>query len=68
MDLLVQGDSFSIGTPQPRWTQMVNLVFKEPIYQVLEKIKNKPYFKWSNRMKGDPTKRNQNLYYHYHQD
>ena len=26
-------------------TQMVNSVFKEPIYQILEKIKNKPYFK-----------------------
>ena len=25
--------------------QAVNSVFKEPIYQVLEKIKNKPYFK-----------------------
>ena len=26
-------------------TQMVNSVFKEPIYQILEKIKNEPYFK-----------------------
>ena len=48
--------------------QVVNSVFKEPIYRVLGKIKNKLYFKWSNRMGGDRTKRNQNLCYHYHQD
>ena len=48
--------------------QVVNSVFKKPIYRVLEKIKNEPYFKWPNRMGGDPTKRNQNLYYQYHQD
>lgn len=47
---------------------MVNSIFKEPIYQVLEKIKSEHYFKWSNRLGGDPTKRNQNLYYQYHQD
>ena len=27
-------------------TQAVNTVFREPIRQVLEKIKNKPFFKW----------------------
>ena len=43
-------------------------MFQEPVYQVLEKIKNKPFFKWPNKMAGDPTKRNQNLYYHYHQE
>ena len=48
--------------------QAVNSVFKEPIYQVLEKIKHEPYFKWPNKMGEDPTKRNQNLYYQYHQD
>ena len=35
--------------------------------QVLEKVKNEPFFKWSNKMVGDPMNRNQNLYYHYHQ-
>ena len=49
-------------------TQMVNAVFREPIRQVLEKIKNEPFFKWPNKMAGDPTKRNQNLYCHYHQE
>ena len=49
-------------------TQMVNAVFREPVRQVLEKIKNEPFFKWPNKMAGDPTKRNQSLYCHYHQE
>ena len=48
--------------------QMVNSVFKEPIYQVLDKIKHEPYIRWLNKMRGDPTKRNQSLYCQYHQD
>ena len=48
-------------------TQAVNTVFREPVHQVLEKIKNEQFFKWPNKMVGDPIKRNQNLYYHYHQ-
>ena len=39
-------------------TQMVSAVFREPVWQVLEKIKNEPFFKWPNKMAGDPTKRN----------
>ena len=49
-------------------TQAVNTVFREPVHQVLEKIKNEPFFMWPNQMAGDPTKRNQNLYCHYHQE
>ena len=30
----------------------VGAVFREPVHQVLEKIKNKPYFRWSNKMTG----------------
>ena len=48
-------------------TQMVNAVFREPVQQVLRKIKNEPFFKWPNKMAGDPTKHNQSLYCHYHQ-
>ena len=48
--------------------QLVNSLFKEPVYQILEKIKSEPLFKWPNRMGGDVSKRNLNLYYHYHQD
>ena len=43
-------------------TQVVGTVFKEPVHQILEKIKTDPYFKWPNKMGGDPTKRNQGLY------
>ncbi|XP_075663119.1 uncharacterized protein LOC142632633 [Castanea sativa] len=48
--------------------QMVNLLFKELIYQILEKIKNESYFKWPNKMGEDQSKRNQSLYCHYHQE
>ena len=43
-------------------------MFREPVQQVLEKIKNEPFFKWPNKMAGEPTRCNQNLYCHYHQD
>ena len=49
-------------------TQMVSAVIREPVRQVLEKIKNEPFFKWPNKMVRDPTKRNQSLYYHYHKE
>ena len=39
-------------------TQMVSTVFREPVHQVLEKIKNEPYCKWPTKMGGDPVKRN----------
>ena len=42
--------------------QVVNTVFQEPVYQVLEKIKNEPYFKWPNKMGRDPLRHNQSLY------
>ena len=48
--------------------QLVNSLFKEPMYQILEKIKNEPFFKWPNRMSGDPSKRNESFYCHYHWD
>ena len=34
--------------------QAMNSIFKEPVYWVLEKIKNKSYFKWPNKMGGIP--------------
>ncbi|XP_030941672.1 uncharacterized protein LOC115966608 [Quercus lobata] len=39
-------------------TQMVNAVFRELVHQVLEKIKNESFFKWSNKMAGDSMKCN----------
>ena len=41
-------------------TQVVRAVFREPVHQVLEKIKNKLFFKWPNKMVGNPEKRNRN--------
>jgi len=46
------------GQSGPIVTQVVNTVFREPMHQVLEKIKNESYFKWSNKMGGDLMKRN----------
>ena len=44
-------------------TQVVSAVFRELVHQVLEKIKNEPFFKRPNKMMGNPEKRNHNLYY-----
>ena len=49
-------------------TQVVNAVFREPIQQVLENIKNESFFKWPNKMARAPMRRNQNLYCQYHQN
>ena len=49
-------------------TQMVNVVFRELVQQVLEKVKNESFFKWPNKMARDSSKRNQSLYCQYHQD
>ena len=48
--------------------QVVGAVFREPVHQVLEKVKNESFFKWPNKMVGNPEKRNRNLYYQYHRD
>ena len=37
-------------------TQVVEAVFQEPVHQVLEKIKNEPFFKWPNKMVENPEK------------
>ena len=31
-------------------------------------IKDDPSLKWSEKMKGDPNKRNKNKYFHFHRD
>ena len=46
----------------------VNVVFKEPVYKILDRIKNESFFRWPNKMGGDPSWRNQNLYCTYHRD
>ena len=54
--------------PRSNNNQVVEAVFREPVYQVFEKIKNKSFFKWLNKMMGNPEKRNRNLYYQYHRN
>ncbi|XP_023904826.2 uncharacterized protein LOC112016497 [Quercus suber] len=48
--------------------QAVNTVFRDPVHQVLEKVRNEPFFKWPYKMVGNPDRRNCNLYCQYHQD
>ncbi|XP_023891838.1 uncharacterized protein LOC112003849 [Quercus suber] len=48
--------------------QAVNIVFRESVHQVLEKIKNKPFFKRPKEMIGNPERHNCNLYCQFHQD
>ena len=38
------------------------------MHQVLKKIKNESFFKWPNKIAGNPMRWNQNLYCQYHQD
>ena len=38
------------------------------MHQVLEKVKNESFFKWPNKMMGNPENRNRNLYCQYHWD
>ena len=49
-------------------SQAVNVVFRESVQKILEKVRNEPFFKWPNKMVRDPMNHNQNLYCHYHQD
>ena len=46
----------------------VNVAFKEPVYKILDQIKNESFFRWPNKMGGDLSRRNQNLYCTYHRD
>ena len=47
---------------------MVGAVFRELVHQVLEKVKKESFFKWPNKIVGNPKKRNRNLYCQYHRD
>ncbi|XP_050291414.1 uncharacterized protein LOC126732539 [Quercus robur] len=46
----------------------VNVAFKEPVHKILDQIKNESFFRWPNKMGGDPSQKNQNLYCTYHRD
>ena len=47
-----------LGQSGPASAQVVSAVFREPVLQVLEKIKNEPFFKWPNKMTGNPLRCN----------
>ena len=71
-----RSDRYNSNKPQrdfvrqsrPIVPQVVNTVFWEPVHQVLEKIKNKSYFKYPNKMSGDTLRHNQILHCQYHQE
>ena len=44
------------------------MAFKEPVHKIVDRIKNEPFFRWSNKVGGNPSRRNQNLYCTYHRD
>ena len=44
------------------------MTFKELVHKILDWIKHESYFQWPNKMGGDPSRRNQNMYYTYHRD
>ena len=46
----------------------VNVTFKKLVHRIVDQIKNEPYFRWPNKMRGNPCRRNQNLYCTYHRD
>ena len=46
----------------------VNVMFKEPVHKIIDRIKHESYFRWLNKMGRDLSRRNQNLYCTYHQD
>ena len=57
-----------VEQPGSNNNQVARTVFREPVHQVLEKVKNESFFKWPNKMVRNPEKRNRNLYCQYHQD
>ena len=71
-----RSDRYNINRPRRDYveqlgsnnTQIIGAVFREPMHQVLEKIKNEPFFKWPNKMVGNLEKRNYNFYCQYHRD
>ncbi|GFZ01188.1 hypothetical protein Acr_14g0008230 [Actinidia rufa] len=51
---------------ETRVKQGINVVFKESIYKLLARIRDKPYFKKPEPMGGDPKRRNQRWRCSYH--
>ena len=63
-----RSDRYNSNSPRRDFTGQYGSANTQKVHQVLEKIKNKTFFKWPNMMAGDSMKRNQSLYCQYHQD
>ena len=63
-----RSDRYNSNSPRRDFTGQYGSANTQKVHQVLEKIKNKTFFKWPNKMAGDSMKRNQSLYCQYHQD
>ena len=48
--------------------QVFQIVFKEPIYKLMEKIKRKPFFVWLSKLLENPALRDEKLHCTYHKD
>ena len=46
----------------------VNVAFREPMHKIVDRIKNESFFRWPNKIGGDLSRRNQNLYCTYHRE
>ena len=46
----------------------VNVAFKELVHKIIDRIKNESFFRWLNKMGGNSSRKNQNLYCTYHKD
>ena len=46
-DLRIQESEVQMGE--------VNVTFKKSVHKIVDQIKNEPYFKWPNKMGGDPS-------------
>ena len=46
----------------------VNVAFNNLVHKIVDQINNEPFFRWPNKIGGDLSQRNQNLYCTYHKD
>ena len=44
------------GQPETTSARNFGVIFREQVHQVLEKIKNEPYFRWPRKMAGESIK------------
>ena len=44
------------------------MAFKELVHKIVDRIKNRLFFRWPNKMRSDSFRKNQNLYCTYHKD